>query len=81
MLPGFHGLHTAQVLLFFSIAFSGTIYPCALVAWFAVVGNNPCDQTGMWIVELEVSQGQRLISVIHLDCILSLAHLIPVYGA
>ncbi|KAN0111280.1 hypothetical protein V8E52_008655 [Russula decolorans] len=74
MLPGFHGLHTAQVLLFFSIAFSGTIYPCALVAWFAVVGNNPCDQTGMWIVELEVSQGQRLISVIHLDCIFYILH-------
>jgi hypothetical protein len=80
-LPGFRGLCAAQVLLFFSITFSGTIYPCALVAWFTVVGENPCDQTGMWIVEPEVSHRQRVVSVIHLDCILSLVHLIPVYGA
>lgn len=80
-LPGFRGLCAAQVLLFFSIASFGTVYPCALVAWFAVVGDNPCDQTGMWVVEPEVSQGLRVTSVIHLDCILSLAHLIPVYGA
>jgi hypothetical protein len=29
--PGFRGLHAAQVLLFFSFFYNHTIYPCALV--------------------------------------------------
>jgi hypothetical protein len=36
----------------------------------------------MWMVEPEYNaQGDRLVSVIHLDTILRPAHLIPIYGA
>ena len=36
---------------------------------------------GMWVVEPEVADdGLPVISVIHLDCVVRAAHLIPVYG-
>ncbi|KAG1840904.1 hypothetical protein DFJ58DRAFT_718262 [Suillus subalutaceus] len=80
-LPGFQGLYVAQVILFFSFHFRGVDYPCALVRWFETIGDQPCPNTGMWMVEPEFdANGQRLTSVVHLDTILRPAHLIPVYG-
>lgn len=80
-LQGFKSLYVAQVILFFSFYFRGVDYPCALVRWFETIGDQPCPNTGMWMVEPEFdANGQRLISVIHLDTILRPAHLIPVYG-
>jgi hypothetical protein len=80
-LPGFQGLYVAQVILFFSFCFRGVDYSCALVRWFETIGDQPCPNTGMWMVEPEFDvNGQRLISVVHLDTILRPAHLIPVYG-
>lgn len=79
---GFRGLHAARFLLFFSFAFEGVTYPCALVTWFLPIGNEPCDQTGMWVVEPELDEdGERVMAVVHLDCILRGAHLIAVYGS
>lgn len=52
---GFRGLHAAQVLLFFSFFYRGELYPCALVQWFVPVGDQPCPDTGMWIVEPNVN--------------------------
>ena len=44
-------------------------------------GNEPDEGTGMWIVEPELDvDGERLISIIHLDCIFRAAHLIGVNG-
>ncbi|KAG1742043.1 hypothetical protein EDB19DRAFT_1895037 [Suillus lakei] len=80
-LPGFQSLYVAQVILFFSFHFCGVDYPCVLVRWFQTIGDQPCPNTGIWMVEPEFDvDGQRLISVIHLDTILHPAHLIPIYG-
>jgi hypothetical protein len=83
-LTGFKGLYVGQVLLLLSLQASGWIksIPCALIQWFTAVGDKPCHLTGMWMVEPEYdSNKQRIMSVIHLDCILRPAHLIPIYGA
>lgn len=45
------------------------------------IGDEPCEDTGMWVVEPEMDDhGSRVTSVIHLDCVVRGAHLIPVYG-
>jgi hypothetical protein len=80
-LPGFRGLHAARVKLFFSFVHEKTTYLCALVEWFVPVGDKPCEDTGMWIVGPDLERnGQRVTSVIHIDCILRGAHLLPVFG-
>lgn len=78
--PGFRGLSVVRVHLLFSFKYAnGVTYPCALVSWFVPIGDSPCDETGMWIVEpLVDDHGRRVISVIHLDCMLRAAHLIGV---
>ena len=82
-LPGFRGLAVVRVLLFFSFIGPGHItYPCALVTWFVPIGDSPCEETGMWMVEPQTDNlGHRVASVIHLDCMLRAAHLIPIPGA
>jgi hypothetical protein len=81
-LPGFKGLYVGQVLFLFSLKSHGLQdIPCALIQWFTAVGDQPCNLTGMWMVQSEYDlDGQRVISVIHLDSILRPAHLIPIYG-
>ncbi|KAJ6630166.1 hypothetical protein B0H10DRAFT_2362304 [Mycena sp. CBHHK59/15] len=79
--PGFRGLHAARVLAFMSLRHSGIAYPCALVTWFSAIGDVPCPDVGMWMVDPDLdAAGKREISIIHLDTILRAAHLIPVYG-
>lgn len=81
-LPGFCGLYVAQVILLFSFTYRQVDYPCALVRWFDTIGDEPCPNTGMWMVEPEYNaEGDHLVSVIHLDTILCSAHLIPIYGS
>lgn len=80
-IPGIHGLLVAKVILFFSFQFRDKVYPAALVEWFVIVGDAPCDSTGMWMVEPEVDEdGFQTSDVVHTDCILRGAHLIGVYG-
>lgn len=80
-LPGMRGLHAARILLLFSFTFQARLYPCALVQWFVPVGDEPCEDTGMWVVTPDLDDvDHRVISVIHLDCILRGAHLIGVCG-
>ncbi|KAF7974379.1 hypothetical protein HWV62_12354 [Athelia sp. TMB] len=56
-------------------------YPCALVEWFVPCGEEPCEDTGMWVVEPEMDdEDSHIMSVIHLDSVVRGAHLIPVYG-
>ncbi|KAI9435662.1 hypothetical protein BJY52DRAFT_1159252 [Lactarius psammicola] len=79
--PGMRGLLVTCILLFFSfIHDNSTKYPCALVHWFSNVGDEPCDETGMWIVKLDFQGGKPFLEVIHLDTILCGAHLIGVSG-
>ena len=56
-------------------------YPCALVHWYSLVGDSPNENTGMWVIERDIlDNGKPQTSVIHLDSILRLAHLLPIYG-
>ncbi|ETW85214.1 hypothetical protein HETIRDRAFT_168529 [Heterobasidion irregulare TC 32-1] len=56
-------------------------YPCALVEWFSAIGDDPNEDTSMWIVEPDLDiDGNHATSVIHLESIVRAAHLIPVYG-
>jgi hypothetical protein len=79
-LPGFRGLHVARVRLFFTITYEEIAYPCALVSWFLPIGDQPCPQTGMWMVKPEVESGDRPLQVIHVDSILRSAHLLGIPG-
>ncbi|KAJ7099636.1 hypothetical protein C8R43DRAFT_1092365 [Mycena crocata] len=49
--PGFRSLLAARVLLFMSFKYEGVDYPCALVTWFSTIGDDPCPDVGMWMVE------------------------------
>ncbi|KII95844.1 hypothetical protein PLICRDRAFT_170442 [Plicaturopsis crispa FD-325 SS-3] len=81
-IDGVQGMHTVRVRLLFSIKHNDSIYPCALVEWFNIVNAHPCEDTGMWVVEPDRdANGIRATSVIHLDSIMRLAHLLPVYGS
>ncbi|KAJ7255147.1 hypothetical protein C8J57DRAFT_1437087 [Mycena rebaudengoi] len=80
-LPGFQGLLAAHVLLFMSFKHMGILYPCALVTWFSTMGDDPCPDVRMWMVEPDVGQhGERVMDIIHVDTILRGAHLIGIYG-
>ena len=81
-LPGFRGLYVACVHSFFSITHNRVNYPCTLVSWFSTVGESPCLDTGMWMVEPDFDQtGNHTMSIIHLDSILCGAHLMGVSGS
>jgi hypothetical protein len=80
---GMRGLDVARVRLFFSFTHEGVKYPCALVHWFARVGDSQNDNTGMWVVdELDASNedGEPPATILHLDTIVRAAHLLPVFG-
>jgi hypothetical protein len=80
-LRGMHGLDITRIQLFFSFVHNDITYPCALVHWYSRVGDEPHEDTGMWVVEPDwCADGSPCESVIHLDCILRAAHLIGVYG-
>ncbi|KAJ6521991.1 hypothetical protein B0H19DRAFT_973758, partial [Mycena capillaripes] len=56
---------------------------CALVHWFSAHGEEPCADTGMWIVKpdfIRGKPGEREMAVVHLDTVLRGAHLIGVAG-
>ena len=50
------GLEVVRVLTFFSFYFRGTYYPCAVVHWFNRVGDEPDEDTGMWLVRPQFDQ-------------------------
>ena len=78
---GVLGMDIVRVFVFFSFNFGGKTYPCALVHWFTIVGDEPDEDTGMWIVKPEMDvNGNYVASVIHLDCIIRSAHLLGVFG-
>ena len=80
-LEGMRGLGIVRVHLLFSFPFRGVTYPCALVRWFSVTGEERDEVTGMWMVKPGVTEdGLPEFSVIHLDCVFHAAHLLPIYG-
>ena len=79
-LSGMRGLEVGRVFLFFSFVHEGTLYPCALIQWFSVIGDEPEDETGLWMVEPEVHEdGRPYLAIIHLETIFRAAHLTPAY--
>jgi hypothetical protein len=65
-----------HVQMFFKIKHHSVTYPCALLTWFSAVGDAPCQDTGMWIVEPDLDRnGWQIMSVVHIDTILRGAHL------
>lgn len=79
--PGMLGLEVARVRQFFSFTYRGKFYPCALVHWFSCVGDEPDEDTGMWVVERDLeSDGAPSADVVHLDTLVRATHLIAVYG-
>ena len=78
-LEGFRGLLVARVRFFFSIRHNKVSYPCALVSWYSVIGDQPCPDTKMWKVQPDLDDlGQPTLDIIHLDTILRNAHLMGV---
>ncbi|KAJ6582258.1 hypothetical protein B0H19DRAFT_1207698 [Mycena capillaripes] len=78
---GFRGLLAARVLLFLSFKHRGVTHECAVVTWFSAIGDEPCSDTGMWMVEPDLdARRKRIVDLIHIDSILRSAHLIPVFG-
>jgi hypothetical protein len=76
-----HSLDVVWILQFFSFTFRDKMYPCVLVHWFSPLDEEHDKDTGMWMVQPEATpNGAPVISVIHLDCILRVAHLLPIYG-
>jgi hypothetical protein len=80
-IEGFQGLLVACVHSFLQLKGKGFKYPCALVMWFSTVGDSPCSQTGMWLLEPEFDVlGNCAMSIIHIDSILCGAHLMGFAG-
>ena len=78
---GIHGLSVALARLFFSVTMKCVKHPCTLIQWYFLVGDSPNENTGMWVVGCDIlDDGKPWTSVIHLDSIVHLAHLLPIYG-
>jgi hypothetical protein len=76
-----HGI--ARVLRFLSVQTSDNRkIPCALVQWWSVLGTEPDELTGMWLVEPDFDgNGAPIMSIIHLKSIVRAAHLLPAFGS
>ena len=75
-----HGLDVCQIFLFFTFVHKSTLYPCALIQWYSFISNERDEDTGMWMVRPDIlSDGSRLLVVVHIDTIYQAAHLMPAY--
>jgi hypothetical protein len=75
------GLDIVRILVPFSFSHQNMTYPCALVQWYSLVGEECDEDTGMWIVKPDVARdGSHVMAIIHLDSIFRAAHLLPVFG-
>ncbi|KAG1770407.1 hypothetical protein EV702DRAFT_935645, partial [Suillus placidus] len=69
------------VLSFFSFTYKAVLYPYAVVRRFDTIGDSPNEDTRMWMVwPAHNANNTPHISIIHIDSIYCVAHLIPVYG-
>jgi hypothetical protein len=73
---GMKGFDVARIMCFFSFAFRGKFYPCAVIRWFDTIGDSPDEDSGMWIVRPAYNANHSPnLSVIHIDAIYRAAHL------
>ena len=78
--PGMCGLDVACARLFFLFIFEQVKYSCAFIHWFSKIGEFVDEGTGMWSVQPAVfNDGLHNSSIIHLDSIVCLAHLLPIH--
>ena len=77
---GMCGLDIAHARLFFSFTFEWVKYSCAFIYWFLKIGESVDEGMGMWSVEPEVfNNGSCYSSIIHLDSVVHLAHLLSIH--
>lgn len=77
---GMEGMAIGRVRSFLSFTYGITLFECALLEWFEVVGDHPDPVTGMWVVEPEYSDNQPAFGIIPIGSIVRSCHLIGVYG-
>ncbi|KAH9839919.1 uncharacterized protein C8Q71DRAFT_820987 [Rhodofomes roseus] len=77
--PGMDGLAVAQVVGLMAVMYHGVRYPCALVKWYERVHDEDDNPTGMYVVQPECVDGERVTSIIHLDSVFRAVHLAAVY--
>ena len=66
---------------FFSIKMNCIKHSCALVHWYSGLGDSVDENTGLWVIEPDIlDDGRPWTAVNHLDTIVCLAHLLPIYG-
>ena len=69
--PSYRGLKDftlSKSAYFFPLSVIKKTYPCALVQWFVPIGDQPCEDTGMWMVELKFDHhGERITAIVHLE--------------
>jgi hypothetical protein len=59
---------------------STPLCPRRQVEWFTTIGNRQDSVTSYWELQRQVVHSRPHRSVIQFDCILRVAHLIPVFG-
>ena len=78
--PSMCGLDVACARLLFSFVHEWVKYSCAFVKWFSQIRDCANENMGMWSVKLEIfKDGMPNSSIIHLDSVVWLAHLLPIY--
>ncbi|KAM5535294.1 hypothetical protein V8D89_010979 [Ganoderma adspersum] len=85
---GFQSLLIARVRMFSFRLCIPSINPdvqqdmsCALVEWFSAVGDEPDEETGLWVAEPDLDvDGAHVLDVIDARTIFRSVHLIPVFG-
>ncbi|KAL4070195.1 hypothetical protein V8B97DRAFT_2104467 [Scleroderma yunnanense] len=79
---GMKSMDIAHILCFCSLPCTNRLsYPCALVHWFDYIMDECNELTGMWMVKPSFLSNRTChLAVIHLDTIVQVAHLIPVFG-
>ncbi|KAI0674841.1 hypothetical protein C8Q78DRAFT_1066759 [Trametes maxima] len=70
---GFQGMGVGRVRAFISFTYGITLYECALLEWFEVVGDHP-DPV------MEMAGHHQAMSLVSIDSIVRSCHLIGVYG-
>ena len=79
--PGMCSLSVSWANPFFTTTVNCVKYSCALVHWYSLIGDSADECTGMWVVKPDIlDDGTPWTAVIHLDSIVWLAHLLPIYG-
>ena len=75
------GFTVARVRLFFKLEYGGVSHSCALIHDYTTCGEEPDEDTGIWIVRRAFHGTRRpQARVICISDILRAAHLIPVFS-